>query len=254
MDVEDVGALLARQNLIDLDGDGVRQLIFQAGERGFANQLSDALGLGFVGDVVIGVELGAFGQVVHDDLGQFIQLHALGGGNGDDHGIGVLFGEQLVQGEQLGADLVLGSLIQLGDDADDGGLRGDLADVLQDPTIAGANLLIRGDGQADDIDVRVGVLDYLVEALTEQCSRAVQTGRVDEHDLRILAVHQAADGVAGGLGLVSRDGDLVPHQRVGQGGLARIGAADERHEAGAEALGRIGVLRVVGGVGFALGW
>lgn len=254
VDVEDVGAFLAGQDFVDLDGDRVRQLVFQAGERGLADQLGDALGLVFVGDMVIGVELGAFGQVVHDDLGQLIQLHALGGGNGDDHGIGVLFGEQLMQGQQLGADLVLGCLVQLGDDTNDGGLRRDLADVLEDPAVTGANLLIRGDGQADDVDVGIGVFDDLVEALAEQSARAVQAGRVDEDDLRVLAVDQAADGVAGGLGLVSRDGDLLPHQRVGQGGLASIGAADKGHEAGAEALGRVGVLRVVGGVGFALGW
>ena len=254
VDVENVRAFLAGQDLIDLDSHGVRELVFQAGQRGLADQLGDALGLVFIRDVVIGVELGAFGEVVHDDLGQLIQLHALGGGNWDDHGIGVFFGEQLMQGQQLGANLVLGCLIKLGDDADDGGFRRDLANILQDPTVAWADLLIRGDGQADDVDVCVGVLDYLVEALAEQSARAVQAGRVDEDDLRILAVHQAADGVAGGLGLVSRDGDLLPHQRVGQGGLAGVGAADERHEAGAEALGRVGVLRVVGGVGFALGW
>ncbi len=254
VDVEDVWAFLAGQDLIDLDGDGVRKLVLQAGQRGLADQLGDALGLVFVGDVVIGVELRAFGQVVHDDLGQLIQLHALGGGHWDDNGIGVLFSEQLMQGEQLGANLVLGGFVQLGDDADDGGLRGDLADVLEDPAVTGANLLIRGDGQADDVDVGIGVFDDFVEALAEQSARAVQAGRVDEDDLCILAVDQAADGVAGGLGLVSRDGDLLPHQGVGQGGLAGVGAADEGHEAGAEALGRVGVLRVVGGVGFALGW
>ena len=254
VDVEDVWAFLAGQDLIDLDCDRVRQLVLQAGQRGLADQLGDALGLVFVGDMVIGVELGAFGQVLHDDLGQLIQLHALGGGNGDDHGIGVLFGEQLMQGEQLGANLVLGCLIQLGDDADDGGLRGDLADVLEDPAVTGANLLIRGDGQADDVDVGIRVFDNFIEALAEQSARAVQAGCVNEDDLRILAVHQAADGVAGGFRLVSRDGDLLPDQGVGQGGLAGVGAADEGHEAGAEALRRVGVLRIVGGVGFALGW
>ena len=82
-------------------------------------------------------------------------------------------GEQLVQGQQLRANLVLAGLIQLGDDTDDRGLWRDAAHVFQDPTVTRANLFIRRDGQANDIHIGVGILDYLIEALTQQGARAV---------------------------------------------------------------------------------
>src|SRR5690606_10930834 len=71
----------------------------------------------------------------------------------------------------------------------------------------------------------------------------VQAGRVDEHDLRVRTVHDAADRVPRGLGTRRRDGDLLPDQGVGQGGLARVRPADQRGEPAAHASGRPSVRR-----------
>ena len=62
---------------------------------------------------------------------------------------------------------------------------------------------------------------------------------VDEDQLGVLAVDDAADHVAGGLRLGGGDDDLLPDQRVGQRRLARVGAPDERREAAAVALRRL---------------
>ena len=195
--------------------------------------------------MVIRVELRAFWQVIHDDLHQLIKLHALLGGHRYDYRIRVILGKQFVQGQKLGAYLVLAGLIQLGDDADDRGLWRDAAHVFQDPAVTRANLFIGRDSQADNIHIGIGVLDYLVEALAQQGARAVQARRIHDDDLRILAVHQAANGVAGGLRLVSGNRNLLPHQGIGQRGLAGIRAPDKGYEARAETLRGIGVLRII---------
>src|SRR6185295_7322669 len=56
----------------------------------------------------------------------------------------------------------------------------------------------------------------------------------DKDDLEVLAVHDAADGVPGGLRPIRRDRHLGTDQGVGQRRLAGVGPADETHEAGAE--------------------
>ena len=57
---------------------------------------------------------------------------------------------------------------------------------------------------------------------------------VEEHHLGPGAVHHGQDAVAGRLGLVGDDRDLLADQAVHEGGLAHVGPADHRHEAGAE--------------------
>ena len=136
-----------------------------------------------------------------------------------------------MQGQQLRANLIFAGLIQLGDDTDDRGLWRDAAHVFQDPTVTRANLFISRDGQADYIHIGIGVFDYLVEALAQKGPRAVQARRIHDDDLGIIAVYQTANGVAGGLRLVRGDRNLLPHQGIGQGGLAGIRTPNKGYEA-----------------------
>ena len=129
---------------------------------------------------------------------------------------------------------VPGHLVDLGDDDHQGGPRGDGADLLVDPPVPGPDRLVGGDTQADDVNLGVGVAHQVVEALAEQRARAVQAGGVDQHDLEALAVHDAADGVPGGLRAAGGDRHLAADQGVGQRRLAGIGAADQAHETGLE--------------------
>ena len=61
-----------------------------------------------------------------------------------------------------------------------------------------------------------------------------KTGRIDEDNLGARAMNNAVDGFAGGLGFGADDGDLRIHQRIEQGGFARIGPAYQGHHAGAK--------------------
>jgi hypothetical protein len=58
----------------------------------------------------------------------------------------------------------------------------------------------------------------------------MQTGSVDEHQLGIRTVHDAAYGMPGGLRLRRGDHDLLADQRVGQSGLAGIRPTDKTRE------------------------
>ena len=48
---------------------------------------------------------------------------------------------------------------------------------------------------------------------------------VHENELGVFLCHDAADPVAGGLGLIRYDRDLFTYQIIGQGGFTYIGTA-----------------------------
>ena len=81
----------------------------------------------------------------------------------------------------------------------------------KDPAVAGPDLLVGGDAQADDIDLCVRLLDEVVEPLPEQSARPVQTRGVHEDQLRMRAMHDAADRVPSRLRTARRDRDLRSH-------------------------------------------
>ena len=66
--------------------------------------------------------------------------------------------------------------------------------------------------------------------------RLVYAGSVDKDELaggmlgRALDVDDAGDAAARGLRLVGDDGEFFANQRVEQGGLARVGTADDGYE------------------------
>ena len=66
----------------------------------------------------------------------------------------------------------------------------------------------------------------------EPAARLEDAGRVDQHQLRIAPHGDAAHRHARRLHLVADDGDLGAHERIDQGGLARIRRADHGDEAG----------------------
>ena len=72
--------------------------------------------------------------------------------------------------------------------------------------------------------------DNLHHVVAQRGLRPVQTRRIQQNELRIVPVDDAVNAVAGGLGLVGDNSYLLPHQGVGQAGLAHIRpAADGDH-------------------------
>ena len=91
-----------------------------------------------------------------------------------------------------------------------------------------------GTQKPDDVDLGQRRAHDVVEPLAEQRARLVQPRGVDQDQLGVVAVDDAADGVPRRLRPVGRDRDLLADQRVGQRRLAGVGTADEAGEPCAE--------------------
>jgi len=60
----------------------------------------------------------------------------------------------------------------------------------------------------------------------------VDAGRIDQHDLRVVAIQNSLDAVAGSLRLGRDDGDLASNKSIDERGFAGVGATDDRDETG----------------------
>ena len=114
-----------------------------------------------------------------------------------------------------------------------------LGQLGDEEAVAGSDLLVGREAHGDHVDLRPRGAHQVVEPLAQEGAGPVQAGGVDEDQLRVVAVDDAAHHVAGGLRLGRGDDDLLAHERVGQRRLARVGAPDERREAAAVALRRL---------------
>src|SRR3954447_15664976 len=216
--------------LLDGDGEGGRDLLAHLLQRRLADQLGDLpLDVG-VGGLLLGVHRRPLGQQPDQQVLEQLDLVALH--RADRHHLGGV--DQGARGHQLLGDLLLARGVGLGDHDDDGGRE--LAQLAGDEPVAGADGLVGGDAEDDDVDVGEGVADDVVEPAAQQAARLVQSRGVDEHQLPAGPGHHAADGVPRGLRAVADDADLRADHRVGQRGLAGVGTADQAGEAAAERL------------------
>ena len=166
-----------------------------------------------------------------------LDLEAVGGGDRDDVLPAVLAEDLAAQGgdgEQLLGEGLAVHRVGLRHDRDDR-LVADGGELGGDELVARADLLVGREAEADRVDLGEGVGDEFVEPLPQQGARAVQARGVDQDQLRVVPVHDAADGVARGLRLGRGDRDLLADQGVGEGRLARIGPPDQHRETGAVA-------------------
>src|SRR5699024_5687356 len=99
-----------------------------------------------------------------------------------------------------------------------------------------ADLLVGGQAQGDRVHLGQGAGHQLVQPLPGQGPGPVHPGGVHQDQLDVRAVHDAADGVPGGLRPAGGDRHLLPDQRVGQRRLPGVRAADHADESGAEVL------------------
>ncbi len=80
------------------------------------------------------------------------------------------------------------------------------------------------------VDVGEGVTYFVVEPLSEQGSRLVQSGRIDEHELTIGSMHDSPHHVPSGLRSTRSDRDFLTGERVDKRRLSRVGATDDGHQ------------------------
>jgi hypothetical protein len=206
----------------------VRHLLAHLLQRRLADQLGDLPLEVVVGGLLLRVQRWPLGQQLDEQVGQ--QLDLVPFQRADRHHLGGV--DQLAGGHQLVGHLLLARRVGLGHHHDD--RRRHLAQPAGDEGVAGAHRLVGGDAEDDHVDVGQGVADDVVEPAAEQAARLVQARGVDEDQLPVGPVDDAAEGVPGGLRAVADDADLLADQRIGQGGLARVRPAHQGGEAAAE--------------------
>ena len=108
------------------------------------------------------------------------------------------------------------------------------------PLVATADGLASIDEHGDDVNVFKRLERRGVQLLAKRIVGLVKARSVHDDHLHIIASVDRAETMAGGLGGVGSDGDLLAHDSVEQRRLSRVGSADQRDEAGFEALARRG--------------
>ena len=169
-----------------------------------------------------------------DQLEEGVDVEAL---LGRDH-------ELVVEGGKPAGGLeLLGDLLGTGDvclgDHQELEVSVGLGHVARHPGVARANRL--GGVNEEGHHVGVGELGQrgLVELTSQGVLGLVEARRVDDDELARLGVDDGAHATARGLGDGARDGDLLAHAGVHEGGLARIGTSDEGDKSAPE--GGVGV-------------
>ena len=181
------GPVLARDHLVDDDGDRVRQLVAHALERGLADELGDHDELGLVGELAVGVERRALGQQPDEQVGEQLHLVAATPPTPARPRPTRCRASRRAARPRAAA----GRRPSCGDEV---GL-GDDRDLRRAPRRARARCamnrspgpigLVGRQAEADDVDLGPRLAHERVEPLAEQRARLVQAGRVDEHELGV---------------------------------------------------------------------
>ena len=204
----------------------MRKLVAHALESGLADHLGDPVLLRLVGRDALRVQRGPLRHQRQDLVRQHVELLAGEGGQRDDRGPVLA---QRIDLQQTLRDLVTAGRIHLGHDRDL--LRARIpVEGRGDPPVPRPDLLVRRNAEADDIDVAQHLLHEVVQALTEQRARLVDSRGVHDDELPLRAVDDAADSATRRLRLLARDRDLLADEGVRERRFPDVGAADEGHE------------------------
>ena len=214
--VDDAGIPL--RELGDLHGSAVRDLLIQAQKQLLPQQLTHDLPLRLVGGHIVREQLGALLGVLMELGHQIVQTAARMGGDGDD---GVEAVPYLVICRDHRQQLRRLHRVDLVDAQHAGDLL--LPDAVNKRLLRPAHM---GNGlhqQQRAVHVGEAGGHHLDHVLAQSGTGLVEARGVQQDILGILPVHHTVNPVAGGLGLVGDDGDLLSHQGVGQAGLAHVG-------------------------------
>ena len=107
-----------------------------------------------------------------------------------------------------------------------------LLDLRDQAFLRRADVRDRLNDQRRHIHLGHGIGHDLAHVVTQTGARLVQAGRIQKDILRVPAAEHARDARTRGLRLAGHDGDLLPHQLIGQRGFADIRAADHRDDRG----------------------
>src|SRR5690606_1339405 len=211
---------------LDLDRGGVRQLFAELPHQLLAHQLTGQEPLALVGDLVLRVERWLLGQHREHVLDQRLKPLALERGDRMHGSELAAFTDLREVRQQRGLVLEPIDLVDHQHHRHLGLVQGLVGEGVGLFPLAGAH------DQQGDVDALQRTTGGTVHpAMHGGRGRlalvAVQPGGVDQQDLALLEGRDAQQAVAGGLWPWRDDADLGADQRVGQGGLADVGPADD---------------------------
>ena len=139
--------VVSRLHLVDGDSNRMRQLVTHSVERSLADELGDHHRFGLVGELAVRVERRALGQLCDQQVSERVELVAGRGGHRDHVGPVAELGDA---SELLGHP-VTGRGVGFGDH---GEFRrtGDLGQLPREEAVTGANRLVRGHTESNDVD------------------------------------------------------------------------------------------------------
>lgn len=93
--------------------------------------------------------------------------------------------------------------------------------------------------EAEDVNAFESVLEFVHHHAAEDVFWFVDARSIYEDDLGVVAIEDALNAVAGGLGFGRDDGDFLADKSIDEGGFARVRAANDRYETGLEGHGQV---------------
>ena len=223
VDLDDL--VVALNKARDLDGRAVWDLFIEVAQQLFAHDLAHDLTVGLVSRHAVGEELRALRGVLTELVHQIVQPLVRARGNGDN-GVKRI---RLAVGRNDGEQVVLFlDSVDLVDAQNRRQVRS--LDLFDELGFRDADVRHWLNEQQHRVHVRDGFARDLDHVVAQAVARLVESRRVEQHVLRVAAVHHAVNAVARGLGLVRHDGDLLAHKGVRQAGFADVRpSADSDH-------------------------
>ena len=203
------GAALAQAHLLDHDGDRVRQLVADAVERGLADQLGHQDLLGRVGEVAVGVERRPLGHQPDEQVGQQRRpgrrrrptpARSRPTRCRSPRRARWMSSRCSPIRSGVARSVLVATAILV--------VRRTLASSVTRNRSPGPTFSLAGKHTATTSTSDQVRAHQVVEPLAEQRARPVQAGGVDQDQLGVRPVHDAAHHGAGGLRLVGGDHDL----------------------------------------------
>ena len=217
-------------DLLDHNGEGMREFIAHTLERSLAHELRDTVAHALLRELIIRVERWALGKMRGNDVHEHVDLLTLKRGDGND----VFSLDKTLNLHEVSGELVAAHEIHLRHDRHDRRaptVATQLSKVLRDKAIARPDLLVSRKTKAHDINLGQGFAHEIVEALTKEGAGAMNARGIDDDDLVVFAADDPSNGSPRRLRFRARNRDLVPHHRIRERRFADVGPADESDEA-----------------------
>ena len=200
----------AFNDLFDLYGQRVRKFVAHAFECGLANKFGDHRFAGLVRNIVLWVQGRRKRNRLRQNLTKAVDSLVLKGRNGND--CAPL--PQLFNRHEVFQNALTRHAIALGRDRNNRPAHG--TQFTRDELVARSDALVCRQAEDHAINFGQGLADHVVQALSQERSRAVISGGINQDQLVVVTVNDAADIVASRLRAPRGDRNLVPDKGVRQ--------------------------------------